>query len=157
MKVESINIRRAKQEDSISLVQFNILMARETENKELIPEVISSGVKSLIENSQLGFYIVAEYNGKIIASLMITTEWSDWRNGNFWWIQSVYVIPDWRKKSVYRRLYSYVKELARGDVSFCGFRLYVERKNIITQKTYIKVGMNETNYKMFEELKLELK
>jgi len=155
--VESINIRSAEKEDVSSLVKFNILMARETENKELIPEVISLGVKNLLENLQLGFYIVAENKDEIIASLMITTEWSDWRNGSFWWVQSVYVKPEWRKRSVYRRLYDYVKDLADKDENICGFRLYVEKANTIAQKTYKKVGMYDTNYMMFEELKPSLK
>jgi GNAT superfamily N-acetyltransferase len=153
---ESINIRGAEKEDVSSLVKFNILMARETEGKELIPEEISLGVKNLLENLQLGFYIVAENKDEIIASLMITTEWSDWRNGSFWWVQSVYVIPEWRKKSVYSRLYGYVKDLAEKDGNICGFRLYVEKDNTIAQQTYKKVGMKETNYMMFEELKPSL-
>ena len=153
---ESINIRGAEKEDVSSLVKFNILMARETEGEELIPEEISLGVKNLLENLQLGFYIVAENKDEIIASLMITTEWSDWRNGSFWWVQSVYVIPEWRKKSVYSRLYGYVKDLAEKDGNICGFRLYVEKDNTIAQQTYKKVGMKETNYMMFEELKPSL-
>ncbi|MDG2091247.1 MAG: GNAT family N-acetyltransferase [Gammaproteobacteria bacterium] len=156
MGEESINIRGAEKEDVSSLVKFNILMARETEGKELIPEEISLGVKNLLENLQLGFYIVAENKDEIIASLMITTEWSDWRNGSFWWVQSVYVIPEWRKKSVYSRLYGYVKDLAEKDGNICGFRLYVEKDNTIAQQTYKKVGMKETNYMMFEELKPSL-
>lgn len=154
---ELINIRSAEKEDLSPIVKFNILMARETENKELIPKVISLGVRNLLENSQLGFYIVAESKDEIIASLMITTEWSDWRNGSFWWVQSVYVKPEWRKRSVYRRLYDHVKYLADKDENVCGFRLYVEKANTIAQKTYKKVGMHDTNYMMFEELKPSLK
>lgn len=152
IEIESISIRRAEKADAAFLIKFNILMARETESKELKPEIISLGVKNLIENPQLGFYIVAEKSGEIIGSLMITTEWSDWRNGIFWWVQSVYVVPEWRKRSVYRRLYEYVKDLANKDENICGFRLYVEKDNTIAQQTYKKVGMTDTNYIMFEEL-----
>jgi ribosomal protein S18 acetylase RimI-like enzyme len=84
---------------------------------------------------------------------MVTSEWSDWRNGVFWWIQSVYVRPQWRRKGVFRRLYSFVKDLAARDPSVCGFRLYVEAGNGTAQETYRSVGMAQTSYRVFEELK----
>ncbi len=151
-KSESITIRRAASADAEALCQFNCLMALETEGKALLPDVVSAGVRNLIENSQRGFYLVAEHEAQVIASLMITTEWSDWRNGSFWWIQSVYVMPEWRRHSVYRRLYAVVKKLAEEDGRVCGFRLYVEKDNAIAQRTYKNLGMNETAYLMFEEL-----
>jgi ribosomal protein S18 acetylase RimI-like enzyme len=155
--IESICIRHAEKIDAATLVKFNLLLARETESKELIPEVVCLGVENLLENLQRGFYIVAESHGEVIASLMITTEWSDWRNGSFWWVQSVYVMPEWRKKSVYRRMYQYVRTLAKSDESVCGFRLYVEKDNVVAQQTYKKMGMNITNYMMFEESRSGLK
>ena len=146
-------IRRALSQDAAELAEFNINMARETERMELIPEVISAGVKGMINNPERGFYLVVELDNGIQASLMVTTEWSDWRNGMFWWIQSVYVRPAYRRQGLYRELYERVKELAEQEAAVCGFRLYVEHWNTVAQKTYASLGMAETVYKMFEELK----
>jgi ribosomal protein S18 acetylase RimI-like enzyme len=110
----------------------------------------------MIENPQMGFYLVVELDNGIQASLMITTEWSDWRNGMFWWIQSVYVRPAYRRQGLYRELYARVKELAEQEPAVCGFRLYVERDNTNAQQTYAALGMAETDYRMFEELKPSL-
>jgi GNAT superfamily N-acetyltransferase len=145
-------IRRALSQDTAELAEFNIKMAHETEGIELIPEVITAGVKTMIDNPLMGFYLVVELDNDIQASLMITTEWSDWRNGIFWWIQSVYVRPQYRRQGLYRELYLRVKELAEQEPAVCGFRLYVERDNIAAQNTYESLGMSETEYKMFEEL-----
>jgi ribosomal protein S18 acetylase RimI-like enzyme len=134
------------------LAEFNINMARETEGVELIPEVITAGVEAMIDNPQMGFYLVVELDNGIQASLMVTTEWSDWRNGMFWWIQSVYVRPQYRRQGLYRELYERVKELAEQEPAICGFRLYVERDNTAAQQTYRSLGMSETEYKLFEEL-----
>jgi len=146
-------IRQALSQDAAELAEFNINMARETERMELIPEVISAGVKGMINNPERGFYLVVELDNGIQASLMVTTEWSDWRNGMFWWIQSVYVRPAYRRQGLYRELYERVKELAEQEAAVCGFRLYVEHWNTVAQKTYASLGMAETVYKMFEELK----
>ena len=97
-------IRRALSQDIAELADFNIRTARETEGIELIPEVITAGVKTMIDNPQMGFYLVVELDNGIQASLMVTTEWSDWRNGIFWWIQSVYVRPQYRRQGLYREL-----------------------------------------------------
>ena len=145
-------IRQALSQDAEELAEFNINMARETEGIELIPEVITTGVKRLIDSPHLGFYLVVELDNGIQASLMITTEWSDWRNGVFWWVQSVYVRPQYRRQGLYRELYARVKELAEQEPSVCGYRLYVERDNVGAQKTYESQGMVETDYKMYEEL-----
>jgi len=148
-----MNIRRAVPSDNKALAELNTNMARETEGIELIPSVIGSGVKAMIENPQMGFYLVVEDEGKIQASLMVTTEWSDWRNGLFWWIQSVYVNQQYRRQGLYRKLYEHVKSLAEAENHVCGFRLYVEHDNHIAQNTYRTLGMDETSYKMYEELK----
>lgn len=145
-------IRRATSQDASELTEFNINMARETEGVELKPEVIGDGVRAMIDNPQMGFYLVVELDNGIQASLMVTTEWSDWRNGNFWWIQSVYVRPQYRRQGLYRELYTHVKELAEQEPSVCGFRLYVERDNSAAQQTYQSLGMAETEYRIFEEL-----
>jgi len=145
-------IRQALSQDADELTEFNINMARETEGVELIPQVIGNGVRSMIDNPQRGFYLVVELDNGIQASLMVTTEWSDWRNGMFWWIQSVYVRPAYRRQGLYRVLYETVKEMAEQEPSVCGFRLYVERENIAAQQTYAALGMSETEYKIYEEL-----
>ena len=150
-------IRKATETDTKSLIQFNIDMALETENKKLDRKKIEPGVMGLFANPQYGFYMVAEHEGTVIGSLMVTTEWSDWRNGIFWWIQSVYVIPEYRRKGVYRSMYQTITEMAKSGQSqkVCGFRLYVEKENRIAQKTYRDLGMRETRYKMFEDLSKE--
>lgn len=145
-------IRPALAQDADELAQFNINMARETEGIELRPEVIGAGVRAMIENPQRGFYLVVELDNGIQASLMVTNEWSDWRNGNFWWIQSVYVRPEYRRQGLYRELYARVKELAEQEPGVCGFRLYVERDNRAAQETYQALGMQETEYRIYEEL-----
>jgi ribosomal protein S18 acetylase RimI-like enzyme len=151
--MENITIRKALTEDAYLIIDFNIRMAFETEGLELSKEKITNGVINLMNNPGLGFYIVAECNGKIAGSLMVTTEWSDWRNGLFWWIQSVYVLPEFRRMGIYRAMYEHVKELAQGRPEICGYRLYVERNNKIAQTTYEKLGMEETHYLLYEEIK----
>ena len=148
-----MRIRLATPADAEVLVEFNCAMASETEGKSLLPEVIGSGVRGLLASPASGFYLIAENPGRVAGSLLITKEWSDWRNGDFWWIQSVYVRPELRRQGVYRRLYRHVQELAASDPRVCGFRLYVERENERAQETYRKLGMKETRYLVFEELK----
>ena len=148
-----MRIRAATRDDAQTLVDFNSAMALETEGKRLLPEVIDAGVRSLLDNPAAGFYRVAEVDGRVVGSLMITKEWSDWRNGSFWWIQSVYVRPENRRQGVYRALYAHVQALAAGDSAVCGFRLYVERENKRAQETYRALGMTETHYNVFEALK----
>ncbi len=147
-----MQVRLATPQDAPVLVEFNAAMALETEQKELLPDVIGAGVRSLLGNPAAGFYVVAEQNDRIVGSLMITKEWSDWRHGTFWWIQSVYVRPDVRRQGVYKLLYRHVPELATNDPAVCGFRLYVERENGRAQATYQALGMKETRYLVFEEL-----
>ena len=146
-------IRRAEMRDADTIAAFNARMAHETEGKELIPEVIGAGVRKLLATPTLGFYLVAEHEGRVIANLMVTNEWSDWRNGLFWWIQSVYVDAAYRRQGVYRRMYEEVRSLARADAGGCGFRLYVEKENDVAHATYAALGMQETGYFMYEELK----
>ncbi|MGI9316785.1 MAG: GNAT family N-acetyltransferase [bacterium] len=151
------SIRQANGSDIAEIAQFNIRMAMETENLSLLPEVITQGVTNMIDHPDRGFYLVVEANtpegAEIAASLMVTTEWSDWRNGMFWWIQSVYVLPAWRRKGLYRMMYEKVKSLADEDGNVCGFRLYVEHENEIAQHTYSSLGMVPTHYQLFEELR----
>jgi ribosomal protein S18 acetylase RimI-like enzyme len=148
-----MRIRLARPGDAPAIAAFNAAMALETEGKRLFPEVIGAGVRSLLKSPKAGFYLVAEAKAQIAGVLMITKEWSDWRNGAFWWIQSVYVLPEFRRRGIYRRLYRHVQQMARGDSRVCGFRLYVERENRRAQATYRALGMAKTRYLMFEELK----
>jgi ribosomal protein S18 acetylase RimI-like enzyme len=147
-----MRIRLATPADAGALIEFNAAMALETEGKELLPDVIGAGVRSLLGNPAAGFYLLAEQDN-VVGSLMITKDWSDWRNGTFWWIQSVYVRPEFRRKGVYKSLYRHVQELASKDPAVCGFRLYVERENERAQATYSALGMKQTHYLVFEELK----
>jgi ribosomal protein S18 acetylase RimI-like enzyme len=148
-----LSFRRGETRDADTIAAFNAAMALETEGKELIPEVIGAGVRRLIGTPSLGFYVVAEHQGEVVACLMITNEWSDWRNGLFWWIQSVYVKQEFRRQGVYRRLYEHVRALAQADASVCGFRLYVEKENDAAHATYAALGMKETDYLIYEELR----
>ena len=149
---DPIRIRRAVAADLNRIVAFNQAMARETESRELADATIRPGVEGLFYSPQYGFYLVAEAAGSVIGSLMVTFEWSDWRNGVIWWIQSVYVQPDWRRHGIYRRLYRHVKQLAEAQGSVRGFRLYVEKDNTIAQRTYASLGMRESDYRLFEEM-----
>ena len=148
-----MRVRQATAADAPVLVEFNRAMALETEGKELLPEVIGAGVRALLANPAAGFYVVAESEGRVVGALLITKEWSDWRNGTFWWIQSVYVRPELRRQGVYKSLYRHVQSMAANDPGVCGFRLYVERENTRAQATYLSLGMKETHYRVFEELK----
>jgi GNAT superfamily N-acetyltransferase len=133
-----------------TLVRFNAAMARETEGKALDLDRLRNGVAGLFQDSSRGFYLVAEMAGQVVGQLLITAEWSDWRNAYFWWIQSVYVAPDYRRRGVYRALDTYVRTEAqkRGDI--CGIRLYVDRDNHVAQQVYTSLGMAQSHYDMYE-------
>ena len=144
-------IKKATPEDIARIAEFNRRMARESENFILDPDIALSGVKNLFNQPELGFYIVAQKESKIVGSLMITKEWSDWRNGIIWWIQSVYVLPDYRRKGLFREMYQYIRKMAvRQNIS--GLRLYVDKENLTALNTYQALGMTETDYKLFEDL-----
>lgn len=146
-------IRKAELRDADAIARFNSAMALETEGKALLPERVNAGVLRLLNDPSLGFYVVAEQAGSVVGCLMITNEWSDWRNGLFWWIQSVYIVPAARRQGVYRALYDFVRDMARADPGICGFRLYVEKENTAAQRTYSSLGMAPTDYRVYEELK----
>ena len=149
---EPILCRAARKADAPMLIGFNIALASETEDKKLNATTISSGVERLFDLPQYGFYIVAEINGAMAGSLLITYEWSDWRDGLFWWIQSVYVHPEFRRRGVYRALHSFARELAKRDNEVRGLRLYVEGENSGAHRAYEQLGMAETSYRFFEEV-----
>jgi ribosomal protein S18 acetylase RimI-like enzyme len=148
---EEISVRIARPADAAALVEFNRAMAWETERKALALDIVRAGVNGLLCNPTQGFYVVAEAGGELAGSLMITFEWSDWRNAIYWWIQSVYIRPEFRRQGIYRRLYGFVKQRAKAEGGVCGFRLYVEKENAGAQKTYAALGMAESHYVMFEE------
>jgi ribosomal protein S18 acetylase RimI-like enzyme len=147
-----MNIRLAQKNDAPALVEFNQAMALETEGKRLDSEVLRNGVEAVFEDEKKGFYVVAESENEIIGGLMVTFEWSDWRNNWFWWIQSVYILPEARGRGIYRLLYEFVKEKAEKSGNVCGFRLYVEKENARAQKVYEKLGMEQPHYLMYEEM-----
>lgn len=144
-------IRPAAAADVAHLVEFNRAMAAESEDKGLDTQVLERGVRYLIDHPAEGFYLIAERAGVPVGTLMVTYEWSDWRNGRFWWIQSVYVVPAERRRGVYRALHAHVRERARQDPQACGLRLYVERDNVGAMATYRALGMSETRYRLYEE------
>jgi ribosomal protein S18 acetylase RimI-like enzyme len=144
-----LQIRAAEPGDLASLVQWNAAMAWETEQKRLDPAILARGVAGVFEQPQRGFYLVAERDGAAVASLLVTREWSDWRNGDFWWIQSVYVIPAARRRGVFRALYAEVERRAAA-AGAVGLRLYVETENRHAQATYAGLGMQRCHYFMYE-------
>jgi GNAT superfamily N-acetyltransferase len=148
---DDVRIRLAVDEDAEAIAGFNVAMALETEGKELSPEVVGGGVRGLFENPKYGFYVVAERAGEVVGALMITYEWSDWRCGVFWWIQSVYIRPDSRRKGVFTMLYEFLRAKARQDGRVCGLRLYLERSNETAEATYRNLGMTRSSYHIFEE------
>jgi GNAT superfamily N-acetyltransferase len=147
-----VSIRKANPEDAAVIIDFQEKMAWETEQLTLIHDVVVKGVKAVFDNTSRGQYWVAESDGKIIASLLITFEWSDWRNANVWWFQSVYVLPSFRRKGIFRMMYSLIKDEAEKQ-GIAGLRLYVETNNIPAQKTYESLGMQSEHYRMYEWLK----
>ena len=150
MSSSSIAVGRAATEDVAAIAQFNIAMAAETEDLALDPQTVHAGVAAVVSDDRRGFYLVARSDGQAVGSLMITYEWSDWRNGNLWWIQSVYVVPSARKQGIFRLLYNSVISLAKQSGDAAGVRLYVEKDNRGAQEVYRKLGMSETAYRVFE-------
>jgi len=151
MSSTSITIRPARPDDLSVIVQFNQALASETENKSLADEVIRRGVQRLLADSHRGQYFIAEVDGMIVGQTMVTYEWSDWRNGDFWWIQSVFVSPEFRRRGVFRKLHAHVRDAARRAQGVCGLRLYVYEKNARAMEAYLNLGMERTDYLLFEE------
>jgi len=133
------------------LVAFQQAMATETEDKGLDPVGLKKGIDYLLEHPQEGFYLVAEIDGQAAGSLMVTFEWSDWRNGRFWWIQSVFVSADHRRRGIYSALHAAIRSRATQHPQGCGIRLYVEQENLGAQQPYAALGMDETHYRLYEE------
>jgi GNAT superfamily N-acetyltransferase len=142
-------IRETTSADIPELLAWNSAMAWETEHKRLDPLVLERGIAGVFEQSGRGFYLIAECDGVAVGSLLVTYEWSDWRCGDFWWIQSVYVMPEARRGGVFRALYAQVEQRARA-AGAVGLRLYVETENRRAQATYADLGMQECHYRMYE-------
>ena len=147
-------IHEANLADATIIADFNVRMALETEHRQLDIERVRQGVKALLSDPAKGAYYVAEVeaDGKltIVGQLLITYEWSDWRNGNFWWIQSVYIVEKFRGRGIFRALFNHVDALAKARSDVCGLRLYVDADNVSARKTYERLGMKRTNYELFE-------
>lgn len=146
----SISIRAGVLEDAPIVAEFNRRMAHETEGLELDPGVLARGVASALADPAKGRYLLAEVNGQVVGQLMWTTEWSDWRDGWFWWIQSVYVAAEARRHGVFRALYAAIRSRATEAGDVIGLRLYVEEHNRRAQETYAKLGMTRTHYQVYE-------
>lgn len=147
-----ILIRKATPADADAIIGFQQKMAWETEQMTLPDEIITSGVKAVFDNPVRGQYWVAEDGGNVVASLLITYEWSDWRNTDVWWFQSVYVLPGFRRKGIFRSMYEHIKKEADSR-GIAGLRLYVETNNNRAQKTYEALGMQNEHYIMYEWMK----
>ena len=142
-------LRRADLEDLAVLADHNQAMAAETEDLILERETIENGLRSVLEDSGKGFYLVAEVDGQVVGNLMITVEWSDWRDAPLWWFQSVYVRQEFRGKGVFSRMYQWVMEEARAK-GVPGLRLYVEQGNVAAHRVYERLGMMKSHYLMYE-------
>lgn len=147
-------IREATPDDILVIVSFQEKMAFETENLKLNRNVLKQGVRQVFANPDKGKYFVAEDNDATIAgSLLITYEWSDWRNSTVLWIQSVYVEQEYRKKGIFSKMYDFIKEIVNNSPDYTGIRLYVDKTNIAAQKVYKRVSMNGEHYQLFEDMK----
>src|SRR5262249_55415769 len=144
-------VRVAERRDAGAITRFNAAMAQETEQRTLDPATLRSGVEAALADSRHGFYLVAECGGAVAGCLLITYEWSDWRNGQWWWLQSVYVLEEFRRHGVFSALYAEVERRLGETRDAIGLRLYVERDNGHAQRTYRALGMYETDYRLYEK------
>lgn len=148
-----VQVREARREDAATIIEFQVAMALETEEVTLDRDILTRGVTAVFDEPTHGRYFVAESQGRVVASLLITYEWSDWRSGMVWWIQSVYTIPEFRKRGVYAALYAHIRAQVEPDPSIRGIRLYVDNRNVDAQKVYARLGMEGEHYRVFEWMK----
>jgi GNAT superfamily N-acetyltransferase len=151
--MSNITYRRATRADANLIIEFQIAMALETEELSLDRETCRAGVNAVFDNPALGKYFVAEMDGAVVGSTLITYEWSDWRNGIVWWIQSVYIAKEARRKGIYAGLYAYLQDLTNASPDVRGIRLYVDLRNTSAQEVYTRLGMNGEHYRLFEWMK----
>ncbi len=147
----AFTIRRATPHDAPVVIEFNRLLAEESEGKTLDLAVLSVGVSKALADTGKAVYFLAEEQDQILGQLSYTTEWSDWRNGWIWWIQSVYVRPEARRRGVLRSLYAHIHQTAKQDPEVIGLRLYVERDNMRAHNTYLGMGMEWTSYLVMQQ------
>lgn len=152
MDNERIAIRPATIDDVATIVEFNCALAVETEQLQLDPTVLAQGVRALLADESKGRYFVAEARGEVVGQIMHTREWSDWRNGDLWWIQSVYVQPEFRSKGVFRRLFEHLRNAAKSDPAIVGLRLYVEDHNDRAVAVYGRLGLKPGGYSVMEDV-----
>jgi GNAT superfamily N-acetyltransferase len=145
--------RPATRADIATIADFQLAMALETEQLALDPATVLGGVTAVFDQPERGYYYVAEHDNAVVASLLITREWSDWRNGEVWWIQSVYVVPTARRRGIFAGLYRYVQNLVGENPAIRGLRLYVDQANTAAQHVYTQLGMNGEHYRVFEWMK----
>ncbi len=145
-----LTIRKAELRDAADIVRFNLLLALETEGLRLEPNVVSAGVEALLQDSSKGIYFVAESREAVVGQLMITYEWSDWRNGMILWIQSVYVDQEQRGRGVFGRLFGHLRQLAVEHPGVCTIRLYMHEQNSQARRAYERLGLRQTHYQVFE-------
>ena len=148
-----MKIETATPADIPVLVQFQQSMAQETEGLELDSTIVTRGIKALFEDPAKGSYYVARDGEVISGCLMITYEWSDWRNGTVIWIQSVYIRPEYRRKGLFKSMYRHIQEIVENDNYLYGIRLYVERDNLTAQNVYKAIGMDGNHYHLYEWMK----
>jgi GNAT superfamily N-acetyltransferase len=153
---DAIEIRDAIRADVPFLADCNLAMALESEQKLLARDVLTRGIVAVFDHPERGFYLVAERGGKAVGSLLITHEWSDWRNGGWWWIQSVYVVPDARRAGVFTAMYREIETRAHAKTGVIGLRLYVEKENARAQATYSALGMEPAYYSLYQRSWAEL-
>ena len=146
------HVRPAKLEDSTSIIDFQVKMAWETEAIRLDRKTIEAGVTSVFKNPEKATYYVGVSNDQVVSSMMITTEWSDWRNKTVWWLQSVYVLPDFRGQGMFRQMFNYINKLIDQKPEVAGLRLYVDASNKNALKTYAAVGMDVDHYQVCEKM-----
>ena len=149
-RTSRIRVRRALLADASVIAGYNLLMARETEGKILDPRTARLGVEGVFEEPSRGFYLVAEQHGSLVGQCMVTFEWSDWRNGTFWWVQSVYVKEEYRSRGIFGRLFRELVREAGERKDVCGIRLYVQEDNTRAREVYRNLGMEETGYSIYE-------
>ncbi len=148
---KGMSVRRAGPGDVRTVALFNRMLAEESEGVSLDPDVVEKGVAAQLGDPARGRYYLAQRGGVIVGQLGLTTEWSDWRNGYFWWIQSVFVRPEARRAGTFRRLYRALEKEAAADGRCCGLRLYVELQNRTAMDAYASVGMQPTAYRIYEK------
>lgn len=149
VQTDETQVRPATREDIAFLVEANAALAWETEGKRLDCKLLAQGVSAVFDEPRRGFYLIAERDGVAAGCLLITYEWSDWRNGDWWWIQSVYVRSELRRQGVFRSLYRHVEAAARAAPRVAGLRLFVEWENERAQRTYAALGMQQEHYHMY--------